>query len=421
LRVAARASTFHFKGKNENVRSIGEQLNVASIVEGSIQKNGDDIRITAELIRIADGYRIWTQTYTRKTTDAQAVENDFSRAIASALTQTLAGMPAAGATRHVADPEAHELFLRGRYWWNRRSIADILKAVHYFNQALAHDPVYAQAYLGLADSYSVMGANEQGPPQEVFPKARAAVEKALQLDDSLSEAHATLAQITFYYDGDSPGAEAEFHKAIVLNPSYATAYQWYGLLLLYNGRFDEAVTQFKRAQELDPLSLIITADLGRVYFYAGNYEAARQVAERMLNYDPDFALTHDSLGQVYAWTGKYKEAIDELQRYYALSGHDPDALVLMAQTHALGGQREQALALLRQLQDPKSGYISPYSFASIYACLGDRPQAYEWLEKAFREHAVGLLALAVDPAFRNFRSEPRFQQLLKKVGQASEQ
>jgi adenylate cyclase len=172
LRVAARASTFHFKGTNENLRSIAEQLNVGSIVEGSIQKKGDDIRITAELIRIADGYRIWTETYTRKTADTQAVENDFSRSIASALTKTLAGMPAAEASRHTADPEAHELYLRGRYWWNRRSLADMLKAVRYFNQALEHDPVYAEAYLGLGDTYAVMGVNEQAPPQGSFSQGQ---------------------------------------------------------------------------------------------------------------------------------------------------------------------------------------------------------------------------------------------------------
>lgn len=419
LRVAARNSVFRFKGNRDDVRSIGEQLGVASLLRGSIRKNGNDMRVTAELIRVADGNRIWSATYDRGTKDTLAVESEISQSIAAAMSRKFSAARVNNVPPHVADPEAHELYLRGRYWWNRRMTPDVLKAIHYFNQALEHDPLYAPAYLGLADAYAVMGADDEAPPQEVFPKARAAVERALQLDDSLSEAHATLAHITCYYDWNLPKAEQEFKKALELNPNYATAHQWYGLLFLYSRRFDQALIEFTKAQALDPLALIITAGMDRIYFYSGNYDAAQQLATKMLSYDPDFPLAHDSLGQVYAWTGRYKEAVEEFEKYQALSGHDTDPLVNLAETYALAGQRTKALAIVQELQDPKAGYTSAYNFATIYACLGEKNATYDWLDKALREHSTGLILLDIDPAFREFRSEAHFRYLLSKSGHAS--
>jgi len=292
VRVVARTSAFKFKNKPEDVRSIGAQLSVASVLEGSLQKIGDRLRITVQLIRAADGYHVWSQTYDRDGRDAFAVEDEITQTIAATLRVRLgqAGQPTEAPRR--IDAEAREVNLRGRYWLNRRTPPDLWKAIGYFNQAIEKDPSYAQAYLGLAEAYSTLGANDQASPREVLPKARAAAQQALRWDESSGESHAVFAWISFLDGWNSALAEQEFRRALQLSPNYSAAHQWYGLTLMLEQRFNESLREFNLAQDLDPLSLILSTDKGVVYYYSGQQDKAIDQARQILAHDADFADAH---------------------------------------------------------------------------------------------------------------------------------
>jgi TolB-like protein/Flp pilus assembly protein TadD len=416
LRVVARTSAFRFKGKAEDVRTIGSQLNVGFILQGSVQRSGPRLRITTQLVRVSDGTDLWSETYDENARDAFVVEDEVTRAVAKVLQVRLLQVADQATVPHRRlDPEAHDLYLRGRYWWNRRTLPAHWKSIGYFNQALEKDPLYAQAYLGLADAYLVLGANDQAP-DEVFPKARAAARQALQLDDTLTEAHGTLAAVTLFYDWDFKTAEQEFQRAIALNANDSSTHQWYGLLLMTAGRFDAAAMEFRRAQQLDPLSLILALDLGQVYYYSGNYGATHQQAQRTLAHDPDFAASHDLLGMAFLLKGQYREAIAEFQRYLVLSGRDPDALMRLGESYAASGERDKAQGILEELEKPATrSYSSPYNIAVIFARLGNRGQAFHWVEMAIQQHSSSCLLLGIDPAFDGFRSDPLFRELLRKA------
>ena len=414
LRVIARTSAFKFKGKAEDVRSIGNQLNVNSLLEGSLQKSGTRLRITVQLIRTSDGSHLWSQTYDRNPNDTFALEDDVTQAVTEVLRARLA---ASQGGKRAVDPEARDLYLRGRYWWNRRTPPEVWKSVAYFNQGLEKDPLYAQAYLGLADAYTVLGFNDQSAADEVVPKARAAAEQALRLDNGLSEAHADLAAAMLFHDWDFSRSEQEFQRALELNPNYATARQWYGLELMFQRKFDPALEQFSQAQLLDPLSLMITLDVGQVYYYSGHQDAAIQVAQKVLAQDPDFAMAHDLLGMAYEREKRFREAINEFQAYMKLSGDDPDSLMRLALTYAYTQRSKEALALAKRIESvPKGAYVPSYDLAMIYAALGERDRAFEWLQRAVAEHASSCLTLGIDPAFETLRSDPRFQQEAHRAG-----
>jgi TolB-like protein/Tfp pilus assembly protein PilF len=417
VRVVARTSAFKFKNKPEDVRSIGEQLNVSSVLEGSLQKSGERLRITVQLIRASDGYHIWSQTYDRDSKDAFAVEDEITQTIAATLRVRLvqAGQEVGGPRR--ADAEAHELNLRGRYWLNRRTPPDLWKAIAYFNQALEKDPAYAQAYLGLAESYSTLGANDQASPREVLPKARAAAEQALRWDESLGEAHAVFAWITFL-DGWNFGlAEREFRRALQLSPNYAAAHQWYGLTLMPQRRFDESVREFNLAQNLDPLSLILSTDKGVVYYYSDRQDKAIEEAQQVLAHDADFADAHLLLGMARERQRQFKIAVQEIDKYLEVSGQDPDALMKLGVAYAHAGDRARALRMIAALRKPStSRYVPFYYIADIYAALGDKETAFEWLDRALDQHSNSCLLLSIDPAFEDFRSDPRFQEAARKLG-----
>ena len=417
VRVVARTSAFKFKNKPEDVRSIGEQLNVSSVLEGSLQKSGERLRITVQLIRAADGYHIWSQTYDRNSTDAFAVEDEITQTIADTLRVRLAqaGQPVKGPRR--VDAEARELNLRGRYWLNRRTPPDLWKAVGYFNQALEKDPAYAQVYLGLAEAYSTLGANDQASPREVLPKARAAAEQALRWDQSLGEAHAVFAWITFLEGWDSELAEREFRRAIQLSPNYAAAHQWYGLILMMQRRFDESVREFNSALSLDPLSLILSIDKGVVYYYSGREDKAIEAAQQVLAHDANFADAHLLLGMAQERQRQFKVAIQEIGRYLEVSGQDPDALMKLGVTYAHAGDRVHAFRMIAEMRKPTaSRYVPFYYVADIYAALGDKEAAFEWLDRALDQHSNSCLLLAIDPAFEDFRSDPRLQEAARKIG-----
>ncbi|HKV77203.1 MAG TPA: tetratricopeptide repeat protein [Candidatus Sulfotelmatobacter sp.] len=421
LRVIARTSAFKFKGKAEDVRSIGSQLSVTSLLEGSLQRSGQQVRITVQLIRTSDGAHLWAETYDRNASDPFGVEDDITEAITRVLRIRVASLGQPGVGRRPVNSEAHDLYLRGRYWWNRRTPPAVWKSVAYFNQALEKEPLYAQAYLGLAEAYTVLGFNDQAAADEVVPKARASAEQALQLDETLSEAHAALAAAVLYHDWALPRAEQEFRRALQLNPNYATAHQWYGLLLLYERRFDEALGEFTQAQRSDPLSLMIVLDIGQVHYYSGHQDAAAQLAQKALTQDPDFAMGHDLLGMAYERQKRFPEAIAEFQKYLDLSGRDPDALMRLALTYADSGERRRAQDLAKEMESaPKNSYTSAYNIAVVHAALGDKDIAFDWLRRALDQHSSSCLLLAVDPVFDGLRSDPRFQQGMRKVGLATQ-
>ncbi|HXY50929.1 MAG TPA: tetratricopeptide repeat protein [Terriglobales bacterium] len=417
LRVVARTSAFKFKGKADDVRAIGKQLGVISVLEGSIQRSGSRLRVTTQLIRTGDGYHIWAETYDRDAHDAFAVEDEVTRSVGSALRIEMSHIEQTPAKRHLVDPEARDLYLRGRFWWNRRTPPTTWKSIEYFNQALEKDPLFAQAYLGLADAYFVLGTNDQALPADVFPKARAAARQALQIEDELGEAHATLAAVTYFYDWKREEAEWEFRRAIALNPNHASAHQWYGLLLMTSRRFSEATTEFQRAQDLDPLSLIISLDLGQVDYYSSNSDEAMAQARKALTYDPNFSAAHDLLGMAYLQKGFPKMALPEFEKYAALSGHDPDALMRLGQTYAAIGDRHRALEIIRAMENPTKGsYSSAYEIAVIYAALGEHGQTLELLRHSLDQHSSSCLLIGVDPAFAELQSDSHFQALLNRVG-----
>jgi len=414
VRVVARTSAFKFKNKPEDVRSIGAQLNVASVLEGSLQKSGDRIRITVQLIRAADGYHVWSETYDRESRDAFAVEDEITQTIAATLRVRLA-QPVEEPRR--IDVEARELNLRGRYWLNRRTPPDLWKAIGYFNQALEKDPAYAQAYLGLAEAYSTLGANDQASPREVLPKARAAAQQALRWNESSGEGHAIFAWITFLDGWDSALAEQEFRRALELSPNYSAAHQWYGLTLMVQHRFDESVREFNLAQDLDPLSLILSTDKGVVYYYSGQQDKAIDVAQQILAHDPDFADAHLLLGMAQERQKQFKSAEQEINKYLEVSGQDPDALMKLGVAYAHAGDRAGAMRMIAEMRRPTaSKYVPFYYIADIYAALGDKEAAFEWLDRALDQHSNSCLLLAIDPAFQGFRSDPRFQQAKRKIG-----
>ena len=417
LRVVARTSAFKFKGKADDVRAIGKQLGVTSVLEGSIQRSGNRLRITIQLIRTGDGYHIWAETYDRDGRDIFAVEDEVTRSVGSALRIAMSRTEPTPAKRHLVDPEARDLYLRGRFWWNRRTPPTTWKSIESFNHALEKDPLFAQAYLGLADAYFVLGTNDQALPADVFPKARAAARQALQLDDGLGEAHATLAAVTYFYDWKRKDAEREFRRAIELDPNHASAHQWYGLLLMTSRRFAEARTEFQHAQDLDPLSLIITLDLGQVDYYSGNSDGAIGQAQKVLMYDPNFSAAHDLLGMAYLQKGFPNQALPQFEKYDALSGHDPDALMRLGQTYAALGDRQRALDTIHAMENPaKDHYSSAYEIAVIYTALGEHGRALQSLQRSLDQHSSSCLIMGVDPAFAALRSDSGFQALLSRLG-----
>jgi TolB-like protein/Tfp pilus assembly protein PilF len=418
LRVVARTSAFKFKGKAVDVRDIGSQLGVASVLEGGVQTQADHLRITAQLVRTSDGYHLWSQTYERPFKDVFAVEDEIAGALSSALRIALATVPAGGSKQHDVDPVAHELYLRGRYLAMRTSEENARKSMTYFNQALDRDPMYAPAYAGLASAWAVLGADAWAPAAEVYPQARAAAQRAVALEDNLPEAHAILANITFMYDWDPVRAEQEFKRALELNPNNAAARQWYGIMLHFTGRFEESLEQFKRAKESDPLPLGIDIATVMLYQSAGDLPAAIALDRKALSTNSNHPLPHLLLGSLYADQNNYEDAIREVQKALVLAGNDdPEISLFLGQVYARSGQREKAMSILKDVLSRKSRFVPPYTVAGLYATLGDEDGMYEWLNKAVDQRSPACLQLnLLRTPFTPYRSEPRFQEVLRRTG-----
>lgn len=426
LKVISRTSTQRFKSAPGDLRQIAQQLGVTNIMEGSVQKSADQVRVNVQLINAITDAHLWADTYDRKLTDIFAVESEIAKAVADALRAKLSGSEEhALAKRPTENPEAHELYLKGRFLWNKRTEADLRKAIQYFQQAIEKDPSYALAYAGMADCYDVLFFHSVRPIRgnEVFPQAKAAALKAIELDETSAQAHAALAKALFEYYWDFAGAEKEFRRAIELNPNYATVHQWNCEYLSAMGRFEESAAEIKRAHELDPLSMIINAMAGLRYYWARQYPEAVTTLRASLTIDPNFPAAHGYLGEVYEAMGNYEGAIAERQQAEVLYGRQsPQSAAAQAgslrQAYAAEGARGYWHKILElALQDEQEGDVDLYALAAIYAHLGDKDKALQLLKKACDEHvAASLLHLNDDAAWDDLRGDPRFRDLVRRIG-----
>ncbi len=415
LKVISRTSTARYKSSSDNLRQIAKQLGVANILEGTVQKAADRVRVNVQLIKAETDAHLWAETYDRKLTDIFSVESDIAKAIADTLQAKLSGSEKhAIAAQPTENTEAHEFYLKGRYFWNKRTGPDLRRAIDYFKQAIDKDPKYGLAYAGLADSYTLLSAYGAGSPQESFPLAKTAAQKALELDDTLAEAHTSLGQILLFYDLDLVGSSKEFERAIALNPNYATAHHWYGVgPPLAVGEFDRAIAELRRAQQLDPLSLIINADLGVAFTTAQRYDEAITQLRKTIEMDPRFYYAHWNLGVALELKGELREALAEYKKAAELDD-DPIVLGLIAHAYAKLGERDQALKLLAELQQVAAHRYVPFStFAGIYMALGEKDKAIDYLERAYRDRALS--NIKVDPMLDPLRGDPRFEALVAKI------
>jgi TolB-like protein/Flp pilus assembly protein TadD len=423
LKVISRTSTQQFKSTPEDLPRIAKQLGVAHVLEGSVQRANDQIRVNVQLINALTDAHLWAETFDRRLTDIFAVESEIAKTITDTLQAKLSGSEKhAIAARPTENAEAHQLYLKGRFFWNKRTGKDLKKSIEYFQQAINADPNYALAYAGIADAYVFLPGYTAGTPQDCYPKAMAAAKKALELDDTLAEAHTTLALAIWYYDFDFSQANKEFQRAIELNPNYATAHQQYGNNTLSAlGRFDDAIAEGKQAVELDPLSLVINSDLGVDYFFARRYDEAIAQFHKTLEMDPGYYFAHVMLGQTLEMKSAPDAAIAEYQKARALND-DPSVLGMLARTYGLSGNKREAEKILNQLRELSTQrYVAAYSFALVYLGLGDKEEALRWLEQSYQDRAGSDVGwIRVDPLVNPLRDDPRFEALAEKIIPARE-
>jgi eukaryotic-like serine/threonine-protein kinase len=417
LRVSPRSTVFQYKGKDTDPLKVGHDLGVRAVLTGRLQQRGDNLFVSAELLDVRDNKQVWGEQYNRKVADALAVQQEISREISERLRTKLSGEEQRQLTRRdTTNPEAYGFYLKGRYYWEKRTGQNLKKAVDQFQQAADKDPNYALAYVGLADCYLLLEDYVGTPASETYPKAEAFAERALQLDSSLAEAHTSLAYV---YIGlwQWEQAEQEFKRAIKLNPNYPTAHHWYSLYLLDLGRNDEAMAEIKRAHELDPPSLIIGTTLNYVYLAEGDVNSSIAQCKRVIDLEPSFSRAHEYLGLAYLRQGSHSEAIMELQKAVELSGRDRRPLRDLGYVYAASGKRAEALTILKELEGRYERHEAiGQDFAAVYAGLGEKDQAFAWLEKDFQARS-GLLAwIRWTPPFDSLHSDPRFAELLRRMG-----
>jgi TolB-like protein/Flp pilus assembly protein TadD len=423
LKVISRTSTQHFNSVPGNLSQIAKQLGVANILEGSVQKVADQVRVNVQLIHAPTDAHLWAETYDRKLTDIFAVESEIAKSIADALQAKLTGSEKTEmAKKPTENSEAYELYLKGRFFWNKRTGEDLKTACNYFQQAIAIDPNYATAYASLAESYALIPLFAAGTPRDYFPKAKAAAQRAIQLDETSAEAHTALGLLFCFSDADFVEAEKEFKRAIALNPNYATAHHWYGnAFLVALGRFDEAISEVERAVELDPLSLIINADLGGTLMMARRYDQAIAQLRRTLALDDRFGYAHWNLGEALYLKGDTATAIAEYEKARALDD-DPQILGLLGRAYADTGQKDKAIELIRELEDgPKKQFVRRYIVSLVYIGLGDKTKAIDSLEREYLDHDnIDTAWIRVDPMLDPLRGDKRFEALADKIVPMSE-
>jgi TolB-like protein/Flp pilus assembly protein TadD len=416
LGVIARTSIMKYRNADKGVAEIGHELGVNYVLEGSVRRAGDRIRINARLIQVSDQTHLWAKGYERSLTDVFAVQTEVAKSIADSLEVEL--LP--NHNQHSVTPgaEAYEHYLKGRYFWNKRTEEALNKGVDCFNRAIGLEPGYAQAHAGLADCYAMLGWNSMLPPGAALPKAQAAATRALELNDILSEAHASLAFCKMFHEWDWAGAEREFQRAFELNPSYPVARPWYAFELSALGRHAEASAEVRRARQLDPFSLAIGASAGLVLSLAGQHDEAIQQCLKTLEMDAaGFYQTHFVLGASYAAKGMVDEALRSLQTAVMLSNRNPHMVAALGHTLAASGRTQEARELIAELRERGGGrFAPPFNIAMVYAGLGERDLTFEWLEKAYESRSLWLIFLNVHPMFEHLRPDPKFKDLVRRMG-----
>lgn len=415
LRVLASGTVFTYKGKRVDPRAAGRDLKVDAVVTGTVTQRGDILVIRAGLVKVSDGSQIWGEQYDRKVSDILEVQSSIAGEISQQLKIKLSGEQKRRVSEQRTDStEAYQQYIKGRYYWNKRTPAAFEKAVEYFQAAVEKDPGYALAYSGLADIYSLMSDYGITSGKEAGPKAKAAALKALEIDEQLAEAHTSLANVLVLIDWNWSQGEMEFKRAIELNPNYATAYQWYGNGLTSRGEFEKGLKMTRRAQELDPFSLIISDNVGWQFYFAGNYDEAIRQYQKTLEMDPSFVPALRDLGLAFLQKKMYAEAEKQFLRTRQLSDSFENGLAIL---YAMSGKKDEVHPLLdAQLKIATSRYVSPYAMAQIYSVLNERDQAFIWLEKAFEARDTPIVNLNVDPLVKNLRSDPRFAELKRRIG-----
>ena len=415
--VRSTSSVRRYGGLEQDPIAAGRELKVESVLEGGIQRDGDKIRVTARLVRVEDGQSLWAETFDERFTDIFAVQDSISEQVVKALALRLIGEERRLlGKRYTDNTEAYQLYLKGRYHWNKRNREGYKKAIEYFNQAIETDPTYALAYAGLADCYNVLSSYGVLSPNESFAKGKVAATRALELDDNLAEAHTAAAYVRYQYDRNFADAEKGFKRAIQLNPNYAHAHHWYALQLMGMGRFDEALTEIRRAQELEPLSLVINVGAGWIFYHARRYDQSIEEFRKVLDLDPNFARAYWAIEEPYEQTGMYEQALAALAKARQLSD-SPTMLALLAHVYVATGKRIEAQKILDQLNDlSKQTYVDSYFIAQVYTARGEQDRAFQELEKAYQDHSSWLVWLKVEPKFDGLRADPRFADLLRRVG-----
>ncbi|HEX8921993.1 MAG TPA: tetratricopeptide repeat protein, partial [Pyrinomonadaceae bacterium] len=416
LKVMARATVFRYKGKEVDVQEVRRDLNVRAVLMGRVLQFGDNLIIKTELVDTLDGSQLWGDEYRRKAADIFEVQEEISKEISEKLRIKLTGEEKKLlGKRYTDNTEAYRLYLKGRFCLSKTTKEALHNAIKHFRQAIEIDPDYALAYAGLADAYYALSSNHV-PANEAMPKALAAAEQALRMDDTLSEAHASLGLVKAFYEWDWAGAEGEYRRAIELNPGYASAHHWYGWYLALMGRLNEAIAEIKQANELDPLSLEINSDLGLSFFFARQYERAIEQFEKALEMDPNSIWTRFFMGWAREQKGDYAEAIKDYQKAAQLDD-SPLIMAALGHTYVMAGQRDEALAVLEEMKQLAARrHVSSYHFAIIQAALGEKDEAFAWLEKSYSAREEALVWLKVDPRLDTMRTDRRFIDLQRRVG-----
>jgi serine/threonine protein kinase/Flp pilus assembly protein TadD len=417
LRVAPRSTIFRYKGREVDPQHVGRDLGVRAVLIGRVFQHGDKLIIGVELVDVVNDSQLWGERYNRKLSDILEVQEEIAKEISESLRFRLTAEEKRRLTkRYTENTKAYQLYLKGRYFWNKRSLDGLKKAIEYFNEAIEKDPTYALAYAGLADCHVILGIFGVLPPTEVMSKAKVASMNTLAIEDKLAEHHASLAYVRAFYEWDWSGAEREFERAIELKPNYAVAHHFYSFYLAAMGRLDEAIVAEKWAHELDPVSLIISTNIGMYLYYARQYDKAIEQLLNTLRMDVTFFPAHVFLGLAYEQKGMFEEAITELKKAINFSGGDL-SLAGLGHAYAVSGKRDEAQKLLKELSEQSQHrYVSPYHMAMISAGLGEKEQSFEWLDKACKDRSGWLVFIKVDPNLDGFRSDPRFTDLLLRIG-----
>ena len=417
LGVIARTSAMQYKSTTKTAQQIGQELGVSHLLEGSVRRSGERVRITAQLIRVSDATHLWAEGYERSLHDILALQAEVARAIAREIQIKLTVGVQHRLDRVAAiDSEAHEAYLRGRHLWNRRTEEGMRNSIALYEEAIRRHPDYAMAYAGVADSYVMLACRGMVSAKETFRKARAAARKALELDGELGEAHGSLAHVRLH-DWDWEGLDRDFLRAIELHPAQPIVYYWYGEFLMSMGRPEEAIAMTRRAQQADPLSPVIAASLAMILYLARHYDEAARMLQRAQEIDPDHFLPHLRMGLVRLQQEGYPEAIRELQTAARLANHSTETLAALGTGYAMAGMSGEAHRIVAQLQASQAEhYVLPYNIAKIYAAARDKDKSFEWLERAYQEGDPDLIELNSEPLFDRLRGEPKFSELMRRIG-----